>query len=120
MRFYEVIALGYPIRAQVIRLHHGADIGIYGGCRTHVGAVTLAEPDGQMQTLVRPTHRENAVSERCAAALAQAWQVPVCVRCGIHYDGVTPQGLTGILAACDRLLEQMIREEEDDAAPNQG
>lgn len=120
MKCYEITVLGYPIRAQVERLYLGADVGVYGGCCTHVGAVTLADPTGQIQTILRQRHRDDTVSERFAAALSQAWQEPVCVRCGIHYDGVTRQELTDILAACDRLLEQIIRKDEDNVAPNEG
>lgn len=104
----ETAALGFPIRAAAERLDDGWDVCVYGGCRTHVGAMTLAEADGTMQTLLRPEHRDDAVSKRWAQALAQAWKAPVCVRAGIHYDGITRDGIAAALSACDALLQTMI------------
>lgn len=49
----ERTVLGHPLIAELTALDEGWDVCITGGCRTHVGAVTLAEPDGQIQTLQR-------------------------------------------------------------------
>ena len=49
----ERTVLGHPLIAELTALDEGWDVCITGGCRTHVGAVTLAEPDGQKQTLQR-------------------------------------------------------------------
>lgn len=100
--------LGWPIRAQAERLDSGYDVAVYGGERTHVGAVSLASPEGLVQTLERTGHRDAAVSERWAAALGRAWNAPVCVRCGIHYERATKAQIAEILAACDALLEDVI------------
>lgn len=109
MQVFETEALGQTIRAEVTRLGVGLDVGVYGGERTHVGAVTLAEADGRCRTLLREGHRDDAVSERFAAALAARFGVPVCVRCGIHYDGIGKAEIAAILAACEGLLEQMLK-----------
>lgn len=100
--------LGYPIRAQITGLDEGWDVELVGGCRTHVGAVTLAEPDGSQETLERPGHRDSHVSRRWAIRLARALGAPVCVRCGIHYDHASPEQVRAIVAACDQLLETVI------------
>ena len=60
--------LGYPIQAEINQLDCGWDIGIYGGCSTHVGAVTLAEPDRSFQTMEREHHKDSFVS-RCWATI---------------------------------------------------
>lgn len=104
----ERCALGRPIRAQAERLHSGYDVVVYGGERTHVGAVSLAAPDEPVQTLERAGHRDAAVSARWAEALARAWNAPVCVRCGIHYERATRAQISEILAACDALLEDVM------------
>ena len=108
----EVRALGLPIRAAAVRLDEGWDVSVLGGSRSHVGAVTLAEPDGDAQTLLRPGHRDDAVSVRWARALARRWNAPVCVRAGIHYDGVGRAGIGRIMLACDALLEAMMERKE--------
>lgn len=104
----ERTVLGYPIWAEVKRLDDGLDIGIYGGCSTHVGAVTLAEPDGTVQTLERTHHKDSFVSRRWAAELAKVLNCPVCVRCGIHYDDATKEQLAVITTSCDEMLQELM------------
>ena len=103
----ETTVLGYPIRAVAERLDDGWDVAVYGGVRTHVGAVSLSDGRG-VETLQRPGHRDAVVSERWAARLSEAWRAPVCVRCGIHYHEPTRAQLAEIVASCDMLLEKLI------------
>lgn len=104
----EKIVLGYSVRAEIVQLDAGWDIGIFGGCRSHVGAVTFAEPDGTIRTLERPGHRDSYVSLRWAEQLARLLGSPVCVRCGIHYDNATKSQLAQITAACEDMLQELI------------
>lgn len=103
----ERTVLGFPIRAEVRKLDEGWDVGIFGGCRTHVGAVTLAAPDGTAQTLGRPAHKDDVVSAHWATELAAHFNAPVCVRCGIHYDNATKEQLAEITASCDEMLREL-------------
>lgn len=96
--------LGYRIWAEINQLACGWDVGIYGGCSTHVGAVTMAEPDGSFQTMEREHHKDSFVSQIWAKELAKHLQSPVCVRCGIHYDDASKEQLAVIVAACDDML----------------
>lgn len=96
--------LGCIIRAELNRLDCGWDIGIFGGCSTHIGAVTIAAPDGTHQTVEREHHKDSFVSEHWATELAKHLQAPVSVRCGIHYDNVTGEQLAEIIAACNDML----------------
>lgn len=107
MRVLEKSVLGYPIRVQVQKLDEGWDILVIGGSKTHVGAVTLAEPDGTEQTLERPGHKDSHISRTWAPALAKALNAPVSVRCGIHYDGVTKVQIERIVDECSTLLQQL-------------
>ena len=104
----ERTVLGYPLWAEINKLDSGWDIGIYGGCSTHIGAVTLAEPDGRAQTLERPHHKDSFVSVRWAKKISGLTQEPVCVRCGIHYDGAKKEQLSAIIAECDEMLQELV------------
>lgn len=104
----EQMVLGFPIQVQLQRLDEGWDISVTGGVKTHIGAVTLAEPDGTERTLERPDHKDSYISRPWALALAKAWNAPVCVRCGIHYDGVTKAQIAQILEACQELLAKVL------------
>lgn len=110
MYTWEENVLGYPVQVQATQLDDGWDIGIFGGCRTHVGAVTLAEPDGREQTQERLGHKDSHISRLWAVRLAKALGVSVCVRCGIHYDSATAEQIRAIVAACDRMLETVIQQ----------
>lgn len=103
----ERTVLGYPIVSQITKLDEGWDIGIFGGSQTHVGAVTLADPDGTVQTLERPGHKDSFVSARWAKDLSEFLNAPVCVRCGIHYDHATREQLAVITAACEDMLREL-------------
>ena len=96
-RRWRITCLGQPIQAWVTALDEGYDVALYGGCRTHVGAVGLARPDGGVELLERAGHRDGVVAGRWAATLAAAWRAPVCVRCGIEQ----------IVAACAALLKEV-------------
>ena len=108
------IVSGYPIRAEIKKLDEGWDIGIFGGCKTHVGAVTLAEPDGTVHMLERPCHRDGFVSGHWASELAQMLKAPICVRCGIHYDNATKEQLAEITAGCDEILRELMASLEEE------
>lgn len=106
--------LGYSICAEMKALGDGWDVGVFGGCLTHVGAVSLAEPDGTVRTMERPGHRDSVVSERWALALAKHLQASVCVRCGIHYDCATKEQLAQITQVCEEMLLSIMKTEGAD------
>lgn len=108
MSAYEATVLGHAVWAEVASLDDGWDIGVYGGCRTHVGAVALCGADGGCRALLREGHRDDGVAMRWAKAFAQRFGAPVCVRCGIHYDGVSKIDIETIVSACDLLLRKAL------------
>lgn len=100
--------LGGLIRMQLTPLECGAHILLTGGHRSHVGAVALAQNGRLTAAAAFPGHREQQVADRWAAALSAAWQMPVTVACGIHYDNATREQIDAVLAVCDELLAQTI------------
>lgn len=100
--------LGAPLTARVHTLDGGVRAEVYGGTRPHIGAVSIAGPDGDIATTQFPTHRDGAVSARWAEALAAAGLRPAVVLAGIHYDGLSPDGIRQVLDATDRLLREVL------------
>lgn len=100
----EITVLDFLLRAALTPLDEGLHVLLTGGCRTHVGAVTLAEPGCPPRTLLRQSHRDDVLSTRWAAALSDALHTPVCAACGVHYDDATPDQIRTITAASDDLL----------------
>lgn len=99
--------LSYALRAEALVLDDGVQVTLTGGCRSHVGSVTLAEPDGTVRTLTEPGHRDQVLGEAWAKALALHCGCRVCVVCGIHYDAPGPEGLAAVVAQAGVLLDEM-------------
>ena len=59
------------------------------------------------QTLSFGTHKEGAITEVWAAALAARLSMPCTVACGIHYDGLSREGIGQVMDACRELLEEL-------------
>lgn len=102
--------LGAPLTARVLGLDGGVRAEIYGGTRPHIGAVSIAGPEGGITTTQFPAHRDGVVSARWAEALAAAGLRPAVVLAGIHYDGLCAEEIAEVVAAADRLLAQVRRE----------
>lgn len=99
--------LGSAIRAEWSRLDDGISVLLTGGQRSHIGAVSVAEPDGTVRTLDFPGHRERVVAEQWAAELATAAGCRAAVTCGIHYDDLTRDGLGLVLQALDEMRTEL-------------
>ena len=99
-------ALGWPLRAELTSLDNGITVLLTGGCRTHTGCVTAAEPGGLLRTMDFPGHREKAVAEEWAETLAKQSGRRVCVVCGIHYDDLDRPGLDEVLYTLKKMLSE--------------
>ena len=106
--------LGYTIQAACSRLDDGVAVLLTGGQKSHIGAVSTAEPDGTVRTLDFPGHREREVAEQWAAELAKACGCRAAVACGIHYDDLTREGLGRVLRALDEMRAEVIQRLERD------
>lgn len=100
----EITVGGWPIRAELTKLDDGLHILLTGGCKSHIGSVTVAEPDGAEQTIALPGHREAEVSRCWAAALARRYHCRAVVVCGIHYDNLTRPQLVEVLTQLEQML----------------
>ena len=101
--------LGRQIACRWIPLDDGLQLLLTGGDRSHIGAVSTAEPDGTVQTQTFPGHRDQELSAPWARTLAQRLGCRVCVICGIHYDDLAREDLQTVLAAADALLEAILQ-----------
>lgn len=104
---------GCDICAQVTKLEEGITVLLVGGERSHVGALTIAEPEADsfgdagkisVQTVDFPGHRERVLSEKWAASIAEQKRCRTIVQAGIHYDSATKGQIQEILRVADELL----------------
>ncbi len=111
--------LGRPIEMRLTPLDRGVHILLTGGQSSHVGAVALAEGGRAVAAASYPGHREREVAEHWAAVLSAAWQTPVTVACGIHYDNATRPQIDAVLAVCDGLLAETLQITEKSGEDNE-
>lgn len=99
---------GSAIIACVLRLEEGIQVSVSGGDLAHIGAVSVAAPDGDIATRQFTGHKDGVVSERWAKALSEAGYRPAVVTAGIHYDGLSKEGIAGVLTLTDEMLAELL------------
>lgn len=110
MRQFELkrALLGADITAQVTVLEAGVQVSVFGGTRPHIGAVSVADPQGDVATRQFPTHKDGVVSERWARALSGAGYRPAAVTAGIHYDGLNREQIDDVVKLTDDMLSELL------------
>lgn len=91
-------------------LDEGLHVLITGGCRIHVGAVSICEYGDdsiQVKTIVRAGHRDNVISEKAALRLCKAFHCTVTVCCGIHYDKIDADGISRVVSCAEQMTEDL-------------
>ncbi len=107
-------ARGKPIQVRVISSGEDGIVLITGGDAPHVGSVSVARmEDGQVAVdhLVLSGHRDDEVSDRYAEALCRVTGHTVAAVCGIHYEAITPEELSDVIACTESILRSILDEE---------
>ncbi|ANU45658.1 hypothetical protein ADH76_18015 [Enterocloster clostridioformis] len=99
--------MGADITAQVLVLDEGCHVSLFGGNLSHIGAVSIASPEGHVATTQFPYHKEAVLSHKWAETLSEAGYRPCVVEAGIHYDGLDQTGIRAVLTLADDLLEKV-------------
>ena len=110
MRHFQLTCelMGRAITAEILCLGQGLHVSVYGGDIPHIGAVSIISPDGACSTVQFPKHRDGAISERWARALAYAGYCPAVVEAGIHYDQLNEQGISDVLSLTSEMLNDVL------------
>jgi hypothetical protein len=98
-----VSLLGRELKVLAYWTGEDLHISIFGGDKAHIGAVSILSPDGRIQTICFPDHRDDAVSDLWCQRLKACGVHAAVVETGIHYDNLSKEGIAAVLAACDRL-----------------
>ena len=97
----------------------GSDVCVIvtGGDRPHIGAAALsvARPslsgDGGISAstsiITVPGHKDDVAAKRVCEHIAKALNKNVAAVCGIHYDGITSEGIKTILDLVDEGAQQV-------------
>lgn len=101
---------GKTITCRAERLDEGIHVLLAGGDRSHIGAISNAEPDESAETTVFPGHKDQYISAPWAEKLAARTGERACVVCGIHYDDATKDQIEAIISACSELLAELMQQ----------
>lgn len=99
--------LGYLITAKTTYLDDGIHVLLFGGCKSHVGAISYTNQHQDVQTIQFIGHRDGAVSENWAVRLRKISKGTVVVCCGIHYDHVSQKEIEQIVDKTNELLKEV-------------
>ncbi len=75
----------------------------------HIGAVTLAE-NKSLQTIGKPGHRDDVVSQSVAEILHRALGEDIAVVCGIHIDHATKKEIEILVANAQQCARDYLKE----------
>ena len=98
---------GQTLSVEAKWLDDGIVVEVYGGDRTHVGAICWAGHGQEIQCIRLEAHKEYLITEKWAPQLAAVWNTPVTMLCGIHYDGATREMLEQIVQRTDQVLYEL-------------
>lgn len=110
MKTFEIHEYLYDkkITAQVISLNRGMHVSLCGGELSHIGAVTVISPEGIVETIQFPGHKEGALAESWAKTFVEKGYLPVIVEAGIHYDKLGRDGIEAVLSLCRNMLSDVL------------
>jgi hypothetical protein len=79
----------------------------------HLGAVAVAEWDHEHSRVsvsvhTRLGHKDDAIAQRAAYAIAKSTRAPVCVIAGIHLDSIRQAEIERILSNTDLVVHQFL------------
>jgi hypothetical protein len=107
--YHEELTSGYLIFCEVCLLDDGVHALIFGGCLTHIGSVSIAEP-GQTPNSTRfPGHKDYVIGDKWAQTLSDKLNARAVAICGVHYDDPAAEEIREITSLADRMLSGVLR-----------
>ena len=104
----EIIILNKHVKILFTKTDYGIEVLITGGDLAHIGAVSIADPKGEICTKTFEGHKDNFISEEWAEKLYEKFQVPVVVSVGIHYDNINSNGIEKIISEMKKALDEVL------------
>ena len=102
--------LGKEIRCECLAFPSGIQLALFGGDRPHIGAAGIADPEGNIRVTQFSGHKEGILCQEWLEALRGHGMCPAVLEAGIHYDGLTKEGIETVMQCARGLLESVIHE----------
>lgn len=110
---YEKQVLDHRISVDIHQIGEDWLAEISGGCRPHIGSVsvgTFAKGEVTLEKILLPEHRDDVIGDLFATELAKHLQATVTAVCGIHYENPGPESIRQIVAYAIDLLQEITAE----------
>jgi len=104
---YTESCLGETVTAEITLYPNGIHAAVHGGSLPHIGAVSVIDAEGSVQTIQYPGHKDAAISDRWARRLSELGYGAVVITAGVHYDDLPRTDIQRVLQATDRLLDRI-------------
>ena len=83
------------------------------GGREHIGGVALARSGYKTQVAGFSDHKESPVAEELAGILAEELNCHIAFSCGIHYDNISRDEISEVLALGRSLIDEFINSQPE-------
>jgi hypothetical protein len=115
--YFQVKEGEFPISALLQRIGEDYLLSVWGGS-AHIGAVAMAQPRPSLQDPERVSattsvfcyvgHKEDELVKKMAEKLAATLGGKVVVAAGLHWDGITLEGIRQVDRNVDALIELIV------------
>jgi len=104
----------YRVRLKSYTIGNDRLVIITGGEEEHIGAATLIEEKGHLQTMIKKGHKDHIISEKMANIIYDTMEKDLLVICGIHIDDASTEEIDSLLRNAKECVEQflLIKEEK--------
>lgn len=92
------------VTLEAYRLGNDLLILVYGGT-VHIGALSLAQPDGLVSVIIASGHREGSIAQELAVYLARTLKSKIALGCGLHFDAIQRDEIDWLLASARKLCQ---------------
>ncbi len=110
----------YDIQAEVRWIGTDLLVAIWGGEKPHIGAVAVAQPRPSLRdpnvlsatasVICLPAHKEDELAKTVAETLAAAFNTPVVVTAGIHWNDIPQAGIERVIANSKTLVSLILEQ----------
>lgn len=100
---------GKPITAEITVTDCGVQVGLYGGDKSHIGAVGIVDPTGKITVKQFEGHKEGILCQKWCEVLFKTVKCPVIVSAGVHYDNASKEDILRIMEQCAGLLAETMK-----------
>ena len=108
----------FRIVAEALFIGDDLLVSIWGGSRPHIGAVAMAVPRPSLEdprvtsstssVLTRIGHKEDDIVKKVSEELSAALHTTVVVAAGVHWDGLSAEGIETIRSACGDIVHGLV------------